>query len=119
MAKDLHFAVLLDFYGALLTEKQAEYLDYYYCADLSLAEIAAEATADGISRQAVRDAIKRGEQLLLHYEEKLGFAARHQAYQTKLAEASRLADALAARLPADDGDAAALHSALEGCRALL
>jgi len=40
MAKDFSVALLLDFYGELLTEKQREFLEYYYNEDLSLAEIA-------------------------------------------------------------------------------
>ena len=58
MEKDLSIAVLLDFYGDLLTEKQARAIDLYYNEDLSLAEIAEPL---GISRQGVRDSIKRGE----------------------------------------------------------
>lgn len=73
MAKDLSVSVLLDFYGELLTEKQAEALDLYYNQDLSLAEI-----AEGmeVSRQGVRAFIKQGEAHLLEFEEKLGMAKR-------------------------------------------
>lgn len=73
MAKNLSYALLLDLYGVMLTEKQRKTLELYYFEDLSLAEIAAD---DGISRQAVRDLIKRGEQLLTQLEEKLGFLDR-------------------------------------------
>ncbi|MBE6855134.1 MAG: hypothetical protein E7501_05770 [Ruminococcus sp.] len=73
MAKNLSYALLLDLYGVMLTEKQRKTLELYYFEDLSLAEIAA---GDGISRQAVRDLIKRGEQLLTQLEEKLGFLSR-------------------------------------------
>ena len=61
MPKDLHVSVLLDYYGAMLTEKQREVVDLYYNEDLSLAEIAEIA---GITRQGVRDSIKRGEMTL-------------------------------------------------------
>lgn len=72
-AKDMRVAYLLDFYGDLLTEKQRESLDYYYNDDLSLGEIAQE---HGISRQGVRDNIKRAEAILFEMEDKLGLAAK-------------------------------------------
>lgn len=71
MAMDVKFAVLLDYYGALLTEKQRDFITLYYEEDLSLAEIAEN---EGITRQGVRDSIKRAEALLLDTEEKLGLA---------------------------------------------
>ena len=73
MAKDLHFVLLLDCYGDLLTEHQRSVMEQYYCEDLSLAEIGSPL---GITRQAVRSLIKRTEDILLNYEEKLGFAQR-------------------------------------------
>ena len=71
MAKDLRITFLLDFYGDMLTEKQREVVECYYNEDLSLAEIAEE---KGITRQGVRDGIKRAEQQLLEMEERLGLA---------------------------------------------
>lgn len=73
MAKELKFVMLLDCYGDLLTEHQKNIMELYYCEDLSLAEIG---NPLGITRQAVRDIIKRTENILLNYEEKLGFAER-------------------------------------------
>ena len=58
MAKNLEITVLYDFYGDLLTEKQQEVIELYYNEDLSLAEIA---SLSGITRQGVRDSIKRAE----------------------------------------------------------
>lgn len=66
--KNLNFSYLLDFYKNILPEKQYKALDLYYNEDLSLAEIADEF---GITRQGVRDSIKRGEAELLKLEEKL------------------------------------------------
>ncbi|MDR0249235.1 MAG: YlxM family DNA-binding protein [Oscillospiraceae bacterium] len=66
-------ALLLDFYGELLTERQREFFDLYHNGDLSLAEIAADAD---ISRQGVRDILVRAEELLLGYEQKLGLVER-------------------------------------------
>ena len=71
--KDLKKAYLLDFYGDVLTERKKEVLDMYYNEDLSLAEIAEQI---GISRQGVRDLIKKAEEELLFLEEKLGLAKK-------------------------------------------
>ena len=70
MDKKIEISMLWQIYGELLTEKQREYIDYYYNEDLSLAEIAQN---DGITRQGVRDIIKKGEKKLFEYEEKLLF----------------------------------------------
>ena len=66
--KNLAVSDLLCEYAAVLTERHRELLDYYYNQDLSLAEIAAEV---GISRQGVRDGIKKAEEELFFLEEKL------------------------------------------------
>lgn len=81
MAKDLRISFLLDFYGDMLTETQREVVDAYYNEDLSLAEIAADRD---ITRQGVRDAIKRAEQQLLDMEDRLGLARRFQEIQKTL-----------------------------------
>ena len=73
MAQNLEITMLVDIYGAMLTEKQRDFLSLYYDEDLSLAEIAAN---EGITRQGVRDAIKRAETQLLEMESKLGFEKR-------------------------------------------
>ncbi len=59
---------LFEFYAALLTDKQMNYIELYYADDYSLAEIAEEF---GVSRQAVYDNIKRTEKILEAYEMKL------------------------------------------------
>ena len=59
---------LFEFYAALLTDKQMNYIEVYYADDYSLAEIAEEF---GVSRQAVYDNIKRTEKILEDYEMKL------------------------------------------------
>lgn len=81
MAKDLHITFLLDFYGDMLTDKQREVVECYYNEDLSLAEIAQE---KGITRQGVRDSIKRAEQQLIEMEERLGLAKRFRQVQEQL-----------------------------------
>lgn len=82
MAKDLKISYLFDFYGDLLTDSQQEAVDAYYNQDMSLSEIAEDRN---ISRQGVRDAIKRAEQQLLEMEERLGLAKRFQEMQKILA----------------------------------
>ena len=82
MAKNLEISFLLDFYGEMLTQKQREVIEYYYNDDLSLAEIADN---EGITRQGVRDSIKRAEAQLLEMEERLGLARRFQDMQKSLA----------------------------------
>ena len=68
LGKNLDVAVLLDFYGGMLTEKQRDVIDLYYNQDLSLSEIAEH---ESITRQGVRDSIKRGEVFLYELEDKL------------------------------------------------
>ncbi len=83
MAKNLDITILLDFYGDMLTSKQREFLEYYYNEDLSLSEIAANV---GITRQGVRDAIKRAECQLIEMEERLGLVKRFKDVQGGLEE---------------------------------
>lgn len=73
MEKTLDISVLLDFYGALLTDKQYTALDMYYNMDYSLAEISENLS---VTRQCARDFIKKGEARLLHFEETLGLNQR-------------------------------------------
>lgn len=85
--KDLRIAVLLDFYGGMLTEKQRDVIDLYYNEDLSLGEIA---QIEKITRQGVRDSIKRGEEFLCELEEKLGMLRQYRQLQKTFEEISRL-----------------------------
>ena len=91
VAKDMKVALLLDFYGDLLTEKQREALDFYYNEDLSLGEIGANL---GISRQGVRDNIKRAEAVILEMEDKLGLAARFAEINQRLARIRSAVDVI-------------------------
>ena len=87
--KDLTISILLDAYGALLTERQRELVDLYYNEDLSLAEISENT---GITRQGVRDAIKRAEALLYDMESKLKFSKKLADLQGGLESIIRCAD---------------------------
>lgn len=73
MEKNVKVALLFDFYRNMLTSRQAESIDLYYNEDLSLAEISEHM---GITRQGVRDNIKRAENTLFDTEDRLGLASR-------------------------------------------
>lgn len=75
MPKNLEMSYLLDFYGDVLTEKQRDMMQQYFHMDLSLSEIADNF---GITRQGVRDAVKRGENVMTDLEEKVGFALKYK-----------------------------------------
>lgn len=75
LAKTNRINLLFDFYESLLTEKQQTFLKYYFHDDFSLGEIASEFE---ISRQAVYEHIKRAEQMLEMYEDKLGLLDKHE-----------------------------------------
>lgn len=93
MAKDLSVATLLDTYGNMLTPRQRDVVGYYYCDDLSLAEIAEN---EGITRQAVRDLIRRAVSQLTEMEQKLGFAAKMQSVYTAAKDIRKAAEGCAA-----------------------
>jgi len=74
-------AILLDFYGQLLTPRQYEILDLHYNSDYSLGEIAGQLS---ISRQGVYDGVKKGKETLRILEEKLGLVKRFKKHDTTL-----------------------------------
>ena len=76
-------AMLYDFYGDLLTDRQKEFYDLYYNEDLSLAETAENY---GITRQGVRDVIVRAEAYLTEIEDKTGLIRRFHTMQSQLRE---------------------------------
>ena len=88
VAKNLEISFLLDFYGEMLSEKQREVIEYYYNDDLPLGEIAGN---EGISRQGVRDSIKRAESQLLEMEERLGLARRFREMRAGLEQITQAA----------------------------
>ena len=87
--KNLEIGYLLDFYGELLTERKRSVMDMYYNEDFSLAEIGAEID---ISRQGVRDIIKKAEEELFFYEEKLGLAEKLRRVERCTSELLHIAD---------------------------
>ncbi len=68
--KDLSVCWLLDTYGCLFSEKHQRMMNDYYNEDLSLSEISEN---ENMTRQAAYDAIRRCEQQLRIYEEKLHY----------------------------------------------
>ena len=74
-------ALLYDFYGDMLTDRQKEFYDLYYNEDLSLAEIAENY---GISRQGVRDVIVRAEAIMTDLEDKTGLMKRFMLMQQQV-----------------------------------
>ena len=87
--KDMQISLLLDFYGEILSERRRELTGLYYNDDLSLSEIA---EISGISRQGVRDAVKKSEAELLDLEEKLGLAKKFKDAQKHASTALELCE---------------------------
>ena len=115
--KNLGISVLLDHYGAMLTDKQRDVIDLYYNQDLSLAEIAEH---EGISRQGVRDNIKRGEAFLLEMEEKLHLAQKMGDLLEVIETVNQLCDEIerenrAVRSAGIQRRTAAIRQMLSGC----
>ena len=87
-------AMLFDFYGDVLTDRQKEFYDLYYNEDLSLGEIAENY---GITRQGVRDVIVRAEAVLTELEDKTGIIRRFHVMQDELRGLLADVDAIAQR----------------------
>ena len=67
-------------------------MQQYYNMDLSLSEIADNF---GITRQGVRDSIKRGESVLLELEEQVGFADKYRSLMDGIDKIKTLAQNIA------------------------
>lgn len=89
MSKDLNITLLFDFYRNMLTDKQADVIDLYYNEDLSLAEIAEHLC---ITRQGVRDNIKRAEMTMKDAEENLCLAKRYIVIKSAAQQISKEID---------------------------
>ncbi|AQS59431.1 YlxM family DNA-binding protein [Desulforamulus ferrireducens] len=111
--KEFHrINLLYDFYGSLLTERQQKFIELYYGDDLSLGEIAEQYD---VTRQAVHDTLKRAEQTLNNYEEKLGLVGKLSGDYRSLEEATALINDYQAGVAPDGLDKAKhiLHSVLD------
>ena len=105
--KNLEIGYLLDFYGEILPARRRDIMDLYYNDDLSLSEIAEQM---GITRQAVRDSIKKTETELYFYEEKLGLRRRFTEAETHAKAAIAICET------AGDSVSPALEAELEAVR---
>lgn len=101
MERFAEMALLADFYGPLLTEKQRKVWDLHYEQDFSFVEIA---ELENISRQAVYDFLKRTEKILQEYEDKLGLVRRFLVEKGKVLEVKIM---LQEFIPSDFTDSAA------------
>ena len=113
MAVNPEFTVLMDVYGSILTQKERDMMEYYYNDDLSLREISDNENIarrerreagepsyrenDTISRQGVRDTIKRAEAKLLSMEEKLGLVRKSREMSDIIADIRKNAEIAARR----------------------
>ena len=79
MAKNLNVTLLFDIYGEMLTQKQRDFITYYY-------------DDEGITRQGVRDSIKRAEAQLESFEAHLGLKRRFDELRQGLSEIDAMAD---------------------------
>ncbi|NLI55191.1 MAG: hypothetical protein GX417_12890 [Clostridiales bacterium] len=83
MDRFIELGQLLDWYGAFLTERQRSLVRQYAYEDCSLGEIAER---EDISRQAVRDAIKKAEAELRDMEDKLALIATNEKQRRLLGQ---------------------------------
>lgn len=83
MDKNVRICLLFSFYRNMLTKRQVDCVDLYYNEDLSLAEIS---ELLGITRQGVRDNIKRAEHTMNDTEERLGLVSKFLGISEKLAK---------------------------------
>lgn len=103
-AKRYRISLLLDAYGELLTDKQRTFLRHYFEEDLSFGEIAKNY---GVSRQAIFDSVKHGEESLENFEQVLklveGGWARWAAAGLTAGQLAERLDAIRAKIGADGG----------------
>lgn len=78
MEKNVIISILYEYYGKLLSNKQAQVIELYYEEDLSLSEIA---EIQGVSKQTISETLKRSENILESYEAKLGLIEKIDSIQ--------------------------------------
>ena len=90
----VEISMLMDFYGALLSERQQQIVTLYHEENCSLQEISEEL---GVSRQGVHEALKKAEKSLQGFEEKLGLVGRFRSQEQVLQNALASVDELLGR----------------------
>jgi predicted DNA-binding protein YlxM (UPF0122 family) len=109
--KDLGFCKLLDYYGNTLTEKQRNAVNAYYNDDLSLGEIA---SIEKISRQGVRDNIKRAEVIMTELEGQLGLMEKAETYYALAESLKEKLQKITAEIKGR-GSLSAIQTAIDDC----
>ena len=99
--KDMRIVELIDIYGPLLSDRRRELIESYYFDDLSLSEIAINT---GISRQGVRESIKKSESELESFEDKLQFKVRLNAYNSEIARLAEELEKASTALPSSESE---------------
>ena len=89
MDEILEQALLFDFYGELLSERQKEVYQLYVFDNLSLSEIAQEV---GMSRQGAHDLVRRSRAMLEEYEQKLHLVGKFISVKNKVQQIDGLLD---------------------------
>ena len=87
MEKIVEIAVLFDYYGKLLSDKQYNVIDQHCNEDLSLKEIA---ELNGISKQGISDILSRAEKKLRFYEDELKLISKFDKINSSLKEINLL-----------------------------
>ena len=87
MEKIVEIAVLFDYYGKLLSDKQYNVVDQHCNEDLSLREIA---ELNGISKQGISDILSRAEKKLKFYEDELKLISKFEKINSNLREINTL-----------------------------
>lgn len=96
--KDMRISVLIDYYGALLSERKRYILELYYNNDFSLAEISENT---GISRQGVRDSIKKSVAELTEYDSKLHLTEIYASFNAFKNDTSDKLERIGSSLPSE------------------
>lgn len=106
MEKIVWQSLLYDFYGELLNEHQRQVYEDYVFHDFSISEIARERS---ITRQGIHDLVKRCNNILEGYEEKLHLVEKFLKAREKVNTIHRLA----AQSREEGRDAAAVIARIE------
>ena len=85
MEELVHYTLLYDIYGSLLTDKQKEYFEDYYFKNLSLSELASKYN---ISRNAIHKQIKETIKRLENYEDKLKLTKKNEMLENIIKKTS-------------------------------